>query len=135
MVKRLLMYSLISVVSYFAGVFCYLGALRLFYDQGMGSDMNLIWAWIGFPYFFFVVPLYAGIILFLRAIRRYSLILQTIVFLIPGFLAMGAAYFPYGLYLLMNPISKEASLFYCCYTATAILFSCGSWYTEKWLKP
>lgn len=128
---RLLIYPLIGVISYFIGVSCYFGALRLFYDQGMGSDTHLVWTWIGFPYFFFVSPLYIGIILFLRAIHRRSFFLQTILFLIPGFFAMGAAYFPYGLSLLRNPISKEASLFYCCYLATAIVFSCGSWYTEK----
>ncbi|MEF3305700.1 hypothetical protein [Paenibacillus sp. GYB003] len=131
MAKRLLMYGLVSVISYFTGVGCYLGALRLFYDQGMGSDMKLLWIWIGIPFFFFLVPVYAAILFVLRAIRRSSFIVQTIAFLIPGFVAMGAAAFPFGLALLMNPLSKEASLFYCCYAATAIVFSCGSWYAEK----
>ncbi|MFC0213671.1 hypothetical protein ACFFK0_14600 [Paenibacillus chartarius] len=133
MVKRLLMYLLISVISYFTGVLCYLGALGLFYNQGMGSDAHLIWVWIGLPYFFFVVPIYIAVILFLRAVCRPSLIVQTFLFLIPGFIAMGGAFLPLSLYLLLNPFSKEASLFYCCYTATAIIFSIGSWYAEKWL--
>lgn len=127
------MYFLISVSSYFAGVLCYIGALKLLYNQGMGSDTHLIWVWIGFPFFFFVIPIYIAIIIFLRLIRRPSLFLQTFIFLIPGFFAMGGAFFPQGLSLLLNPLSKEASLFYCCYTATAFIFSFGSWYTERWL--
>jgi len=129
--RKLLLYAMIAIASYVAGVFCYIGALRFVYGQTMGSDIALIWVWIGLPFFLFVVPLYAAIMTVLRAIRRSSFLLQTVLFLIPGYFAMGAAYFPYGLSLLANPISQEASLFYCCYAATAVVFSSGSRYAEK----
>ncbi|RXZ81356.1 hypothetical protein EBB07_15240 [Paenibacillaceae bacterium] len=131
--KRLVIYALLFAFSYCIALASYWMGLLLFYRQ-TPTDIVFITFSIGMAFVVFLVPVYSTLLMFLRVFRRHtSLLIQTLLLLVPSLLAI-AATGPFGPGLLMMPFSNEASLFYFAYGVSAVCFSLASWQTEKLLK-
>jgi hypothetical protein len=82
--KRLWIYILIVIASYFTGVLFYRAALNLL-AVPQGSEYHLLFTGINLFFIFVVVPSYCCIILMLRFFRSRSTILHTLVLILFGF--------------------------------------------------
>ncbi|NEW06370.1 hypothetical protein GK047_10140 [Paenibacillus sp. SYP-B3998] len=136
--KRLLIYSLVVLISYIAGLFFYRAA---FYCLGIPTDSeyDLLNTGLSLFFIFVAVPSYIWISLLLLHFKSRSFVFDTLAFILFGFFPATMVPFMIGFgfgYLTLSSyfFSDMAILLYAFFTGTGLFFSIGSSAAKMYIK-
>ncbi|TVX88183.1 hypothetical protein [Paenibacillus agilis] len=131
-----LFYIWAAVTGYLTGIIVYIASLWALYGETF-NEINKLITWTAPAFFTVGLLLYSIAVAVLRSLNRYSFWLQTLLFVILGFIPVMLVPIMMG-FLAFTTIwfvfSPEGMLFMLAYTSIALVCSYGFWVAHKRLS-
>ena len=121
-----------GLLSFIAGITCYILTLRIVWGESLGGDADAVLLWGGFAFFLIAVPIYLVIIKFINTLSlKHTYFFYPISCIMIFFIPTSFILFSFGGVSVSAMFSPEAMLFHSFFIASGFIFGIVSYMFRK----